>query len=217
MADFRLFVSGRRGDSSVNPSGAVLMGLGTESYPAVGSTAADKKWMSFYLTDPAASGTARGMYLRLYLTGGAGGEAVRAFAQVESNTPADTVNGAHISLAFGSSAGNITGLGTAGRFTFHLPSRSLTGTTAAIMAELWSDGSSSTLGGTSSFIRFCLDGNATGRANVDTSGYLFEIAGLTSNVGKLWQAVSPATLAGRLRILIGGTAYYLGVYSGATT
>jgi hypothetical protein len=102
------------------------------------------------------------MYLRLYLTGGAGGEALRAFCTVSSNTPADTVNGAHISLSFGATIGNVTGLGTAVRATLHVPNRALTGNCAAIQAELYADGASSANGGVLSFVRFSLGGNATG-------------------------------------------------------
>ncbi len=192
---------------------AVLLGAGSSS-SQISTASADKNFLGFWVSSSAASGTARGMYLRLYLTGGSGGEAVRAFTTVSNNAPADTVNGAHISLNFGASAGNITGLGTAVRATLHVPNRSLGGTAAAVQAELYTDGASSALGGLTSFLRLVADGD--GKAAIDTSGYLFELAGLTPATGKLCYVhtgTAPANTNGSLRVRIGGTAYYIMLYS----
>lgn len=192
---------------------ALLLGSGTSSNPET-SSAADKNFLGFWVSNSAASGTTRGMYLRLYLTGGAGGEALRAFNTVSNNAPVDTVNGAHISLNFGASAGNVTGLGTALRATLHVPDRSLGGTTAAVQAELYTDGASAALGGVTSFLRAVADG--AGKAAIDTSGYLFEIAGLTPATGKLCYihtGTAPANTNGSLRIRIGSTSYYIMLYA----
>ena len=113
---------------------------------------------------------------------------MRAFCTVSSNTPADTVNGAHISLNFGSSAGNVTGLGTALRATVHVPNRSLGGTGAALQAELYSDGASSTIGGKWACVRLVNDGNATGIAAVDDTGHAFSFAGFTGGSGNVLSA-----------------------------
>src|SRR5512147_241355 len=97
---------------------ALLHGGGTSTYPLTTSTA-DKNFMGYWVKSAATSGTSRGLYVREYLTAGAGGEAIRGYTTVSSNTPADTVNGAHISLDFGASAGNVTGEGQAVRATLH--------------------------------------------------------------------------------------------------
>jgi hypothetical protein len=190
---------------------AVLGGSGTSTSPLTDATASPN-FLGFWVKSSATSGTARGIYMRLYVTAGAGGEAGRFYTTVSSNTPADTVNGVHCSLDFGASAGNVTGLGTAGRFTLTVPGRSLGGTTAAIQAELWLE-TSAALGGTCSFIRCVADG--AGKAAVDTSGFFFEIAGLTANTDKLFRASAPGTLAASLRCKVGGTTYYLPLYSAA--
>lgn len=183
------------------------------TYPT--ATNGSHRFLNLYGANSAATGTSRGIYTRLYLTGGAGGEAIRAFCTVSSNAPTDTVNGAHLSLNFGSSAGNVTGLGTAARCTLHIPNRSLTGTTAAVQAELYADGASSALGGVTSFLRCVADGNATGVAEIDTSGYFMDVQGLTSASGKLFYANAAASgnHAASLRIRVGSTAYYIHLWS----
>jgi hypothetical protein len=213
MPTFRLFVKDHFPEPTLNPSGAILMGIGTSSAQATDSNV-DKNWLSFYLSSSGATGTTRGMYLRTYLTGGAGGEAIRAMNTVSAAAPVDTVNGAHISLNFGSSAGNVTGEGQAVRATLQLGNRSMTGTLAAVKAELWADGTSTDVASSqTSFMRFSLGGNATGAAKVDTSGFFFTIDGLTANTDKLLRAAAPTTLAASLRCKVGATTYYLPLYS----
>lgn len=179
------------------------------------SSVANKNFLSFYFGSSAISGTSRGMYLRLYLNSGAGGEALRAFSTVSSNTPADTVNGAHISLSFGASAGNVTGLGTALRATVHVPDRSLGGTGAALQAELYSDGASSTIGGKWACVRLVNDGNATGIAAVDDTAYAFSFSGFTGGSGNVLSAAgneptwSSATVKIRCWDETGSRALYL--------
>lgn len=192
----------------------LLMGGGTNADPILMGTEANVNGFDFRLKSTAVSGTTRGIYYRLALTDGAGGETIRAFLQCEDNTPADTVNGAHISLGFGSSAGNVTGLGTAGRFTLHVPNRSLTGTTAAIMAEVYHEGSSSVIGGTTSFFRCVASGHATGIANFDDNGFVLDIAGLNAGAAHAFRTgltaatINAATTAA-LRIKVGATTYFI--------
>jgi len=83
-----------------------------------------------------------------------------------------------------------------------------------VQAELYTDGASAALGGLASFLRMVADG--AGKAAIDTSGYLFNIAGLTPATGKLCYintGTAPANTNGSLRINIGGTAYYIMLYS----
>jgi hypothetical protein len=123
---------------------------------------ADRKFFAMYVDNGASTGTARAQYIKLYLTGGAGGEAIRAYTTVIAAAPVDTCNGAHISLGFGTSVGNITGLATAIRATVMVPARALTGTVTAVQAELWATDTTSTSTGIISLIRLSIAGNATG-------------------------------------------------------
>jgi hypothetical protein len=194
----------------------VFSGVGTSSTPyldTVAPSTADLNFEGVWVKSTAATGTTRGQYWRLYLTGGAGGECIRAFTTIENDTPADTVNGAHISLNFGSSDGNVTGLGTAVRGTLHIPDRSLGGTTTAIQAELWADGSSSALGGTTSFIRCVAGGDQTGIDEIDDDGFFFEATGLTSGSTHMFLVGAPVTLAASLKCKVGAVTYYLPLYS----
>jgi hypothetical protein len=216
MADFRLFVAGENSEPALNPSGAQLMGLGTSSAPATIS-AADKKFMSFYLRNNATSGDNRGMYLRLYLGGaGGGGEAARIFTTVK-DVAAATAHGAHISLDFGST-GTITGQGIASRNTLHLANQALASnvTLAATQSEIYCDGSDSDPGASTklSFHRFVLDGHADGMTDVYTKSNFLDIQGLTDTENGMFRAVAPSTLAASLRVLVGSTLYYLPLYSG---
>jgi len=180
-----LFLNTDRLDLRNTVSAAEIMGCGTSSTKFDMSTTADTNAFSFYLSSAATSGTTRGLYLRLYLTGGAGGEAARIYCSVSSNTPADTCNGAHISLSYGSSAGNCTRLATAARCTLHVPNRSLGGTCAAVQAELYADGASAAVGGVLSLIRAVVDGDSTGKATIEDGAYLFDISCGTNASGNM--------------------------------
>ena len=196
----------------VTAHAGLITGAGAEgaTHP-LGATAG--KGLSFYLTSTASSGTSRGEYIRLYLPSGAGGEALRAYTTVSSDTPDDTVNGGHISLDFGASAGNVTGEGQAVRATLHLPaSRTLNGTLAAVKAELFSDGSGSGISN-ASFLRCTAAG--TGCGCVDDTGFFFSVDGLTANTGKLYRVAAPTSLAASLRVKVNGTTYYLPLYTAA--
>jgi predicted RecA/RadA family phage recombinase len=191
----------------------LLAGAGTNADPAT-TAVADKSFVDLRLQTSATGGTARGIYCKLITTGTSGGEAVRAFLECNSNTPADTVNGAHISIQFGSAAGNVTGLATAARCTFMVPSRSLTGTNAAVMAELWADGASSADGGTMSFLRCCLGGNATGLAAIEDTVNLIEVAGGSNASGNVVGALNGneptwSSHTGLIRVKLNGTTAYL--------
>lgn len=198
--------------TKVPTTNAVILGTGTNSAPET-SSAASPNFLDFRVKNTAASGTARGLYLREYLSGGAGGEAIRAFTTVENNAPVDTVNGAHNSLSFGASAGNVTGLGTGSRNTLHVPNRSLGGTTTAVMAELYADGSSSALGGVTSALRAAFGGDATGAAAIEDSAYLLEIVGGSNASGNMVGAAgNEPTWTSKthlIRVLLNGTVAYL--------
>jgi hypothetical protein len=196
-----------------NNSGALAFGDGTATAPVSKSTA-NKNFIGFWFKSTASTGTSRGMYLRTYLSSGAGGECARLFTTVENNAPVDTVNGAHVSLSFGSTVGNVTGEGQAVRGTLHLPDRSLGGTCAAIKAELWCDGASSAVGGTLSFLRATAGGTQGGIDKIDDSGNLLHIDGLTAGAAHLFRtgltaSTVNAACTAALRIKVGATTYYI--------
>jgi len=214
---YQLFINSQFKEPAINPSGALLMGIGTSTTRAK-SSVADKKFLSFYLENSATSGDNRGMYLRLYMTGaGGGGEALRVFTSVQ-DVAAGTAHGAHISLNFGTS-GTVTGQGIAGRFTLHMPTTALASnvTMAAVQAEIWSDGSTSDPGGSTilSFFRAVNGGNATGKADVDDDAALIELNGFTLGSGNMVGAnvAAKTTLDFTnwvpIRIKIGTTVHYV--------
>lgn len=118
-------------------SAAVLHGSGSSTYPTTTSTAG-KNFLGYWVKSTATSGDARGLYMRLYLSGAGSGEAVRAYATAAAANVATggTVNGIHASLSMNASA-SISGQGFAGRFTFDAAAdtRTLNGNCAPILVE----------------------------------------------------------------------------------
>lgn len=146
-----------------------------------------------------ASGDARSIYNRLLLYGAGGGEASRNFTSVMANL--GTAHGQHNSLNFAAEAGGseCSGLGVACRNTLHIPnvaSWAPTGTLSAVQAEIYSDGAASDPAGLTelSFLRFVSDGNAAGKADVDTDAVLMSIQGLAS-AADLTKVITTASLA----------------------
>lgn len=187
--------------------------LGTETYPFTLTSA--QNFGQVYVRSNVASGTARGLYLRHYMAGGVGGEALRAFATCENAAPVDTVNGAHVSLNFGSSAGNVTGLGCALRATLHCNARSITGTTAALQAELYGEASGD-VGGAMSCIRCVLDGSdGTALTNLLTKAYLMDIAAAAGEGNMVEAGSTLGTAYGGLKVRVNGTPMYIPLYVAA--
>lgn len=175
------------------------------------SAVASTRFIDFQFTNTASSGDNRGFYLRQYLNGGGGGEALRCFSTINAST--GTAHGAHISLNFGTS-GVLTGLGVAGRNTLHIPDDAswTGGTLAAIQAEIYSDGAASDPDGLTelSYIRVVNDGHANGIADVDDDAFLLSIQGHTIGSGNMVVADADETkFSHKIRIKIGSTTYYL--------
>ena len=189
----------------------------------VSTATADKKFLSYYINNTAATGDNRTAYLRLKLSGGGGGEAARIYTNVEANS--GTCHGAHISLDFLATAGGseCSGLGVGVRGTLHIPnvaSWAPTGTYAAGMFEIYSDGTASDPAGMTelSVLRLCNSGNATGMADVDTDAFLFSVQGFTAATGdtctKMFMtgctvATLAAATSAAFRIKVGSTTYYI--------
>lgn len=192
-------------------SGALLHGGGTSTYPLTNSVA-DKNFLSYYTKCTATSGTARGLYMRLYLAGAGGdGESLRAFTTV-SNVAAANAHGAHISLSFGTS-GSVTGEALAARATLQVPDAVMAagGTYGASQAEIWCDGGTSAVSAVTqlSLWRGVLSGNTTGAGRVDAKAALFALDGVTINTGNIVAAKGSAALSHAARILINGTPFYI--------
>jgi len=208
--------------SSITPyathTDGCILKAGTSSSAISCSTTADMKFISIYTSTSATSGDARSIYNRLYIAGvGGGGESLRSFTTV-NNVAGATAHGAHLSLSF-ADTGSITGLGVAMRGTIHVPNAISGGTYAALQAEIWGDGATSSVSGATeySFIRCVTDGTtADVKATVDTSGFLFSIQGLTANTGKLVElGTGMGTVTGTLKFKLGADTRYLPFYSAA--
>lgn len=195
---------------STSTDGCILK-AGTSATPITCSTTAGMKFISMYVSSSATSDDARAAYIRLYIAGAGGsGEAVRAFTTV-NNVAGNTAHGAHISLSFGAT-GSLTGLGVAGRNTIHVPNAMSNGTFAAVQAEIYGEGETSSVSGAAefSFYRSVVDGATTDvKATVDTSGYLMSIHGLTVGSGKLFQENTAAAATHALKIKIDSTDYFV--------
>lgn len=186
LQTYRLFIDGHFPEPSIGPSGALVMGIGNSSAPAL-SSASGGKFFSLYTKNSNAGDAGYNMYLRHYISGVAGdGIALRAFGTV-SDVAAANARGAHISLSFGTS-GTVSGLGVALECTLHIPnSATQAGSIAPLKVAINSDGATSdTAGATNvSYIRFDNQGNATGGADVDDDAYLFSIFGHTEGAGNM--------------------------------
>jgi hypothetical protein len=153
--------------------------IGSTTQP-IASSIANANFMGFYVSNSdATGGTARGLYMRLYLTGTSGqsGEAVRAFTTV-NGTGAVGVHGSQSSVSFGTS-GTITGLAAGIRSTFQVKNATMsTGTATAVMSELSADGSSSHFTGTVlSFFRLAISGNSTGITQLNGDSFFMDLTG----------------------------------------
>lgn len=202
--------------AAANTDGGIIK-AGTSSSPVTEDTA-NMKFMSFYFDDGATSGDARGMYLRLYITGaGGGGEAARVFTTV-SNVAGANAHGQHTSLSFGTS-GTLTGQGIASRNTLHIPNvqwSSNNVTYSALQAEIWADGATTDPQATNlSFIRVVAGGTQAGIDDIEDDAFMFAFNGFTAASGNVIggntsdECQLNFTNWVPIRIQIGSTTHYL--------
>jgi len=196
--------------NNANTDGGMIK-AGTSAARIINDTAA-MKFISIYTDCGATSGDSRGMYLRHYITGaGGGGEAARLYTTVE-NVAGATAHGAHIALSF-AATGSITGLGVAMRATLQIPNGVMTyGTYAAVMGEIWSDGSASDPSGVTelAFIRLINGGDGAGIAKVDDKAYLLTLEGGSTSGGNVVVAsTTEANYALAARCKLNGTEAWL--------
>lgn len=118
-------------------SSALLLGGGTAAAPLTIS-AADKNFLGYWVRSSAASGAARGMYMRLYLTGAGEGEAGRFYATAAAANVATggSIHGVHASLSL-AIGGSVSGQGAALRATLDAAddTRTINGNLSAVLAE----------------------------------------------------------------------------------
>ena len=178
---------------------------GTSSSPITVTTA--QNISSSYGTTSATSGDTRLVYDKLTFTSTGSGETLRAFSVVTGvgAATAGTINGAHISTSINGS-GTISGAANAIRATLGGTSTTPGGTLAVL--QLDTDYSTNvTLGAASSFIRVTDSGSQTGEVQ-----NLINIAtGPAATVAPT--ATSVTTVSKAIKVMIGGTAYYVPAYA----
>jgi len=179
------------------------------------TSAPDVNFAEFRLQTTATSGTCRGIYNRLYMSGaGADGESLRSYTDVVG-VALTTAHGAHITLGFsGSTPGSVTGLGVAVRAQLGIPDHAMAadGTYTACQPEIYSSGSSSAVSAVTelSFIRCSNAGNSTGVGRVDDKAYLIVLDGGAISSGNIVEASNTeANYAYSIRCKLAGTVMYL--------
>lgn len=207
-----------------DPSTAALLhgaGTSTSGDRIQDGGTANKNFLGYWVETTATSGDTRGMYIRLYFSGaGVSGEALRAYGTVNNVTAATggTVNGAHISLNVTGASGAISGAGNALRATLDLAASTTPGGTIAVIQADSNFGASATVPATAAF--FHLDNVGTAPTtngipllfnilNPDTSTF-FVNAGTGANSAGV---ASGGVAAKVLKCSVGGTAYYLPLFS----
>jgi len=209
-------------------AGKVLMGVGTSANPSTTATA-DAKFLEFRCQSTATTGDNRLLYMRYELSGVGGGECLRALTRISANV--GTAHGAHLSLAFGATAGGTetSGPGLACRGPLHTPnvaSWAPTGTYAAGMFEIFSDGTNSDPAGMTelSVLQLSNSGNATGLADVDTDAVLISVQGFTVGneaadlvyVNTITAATINANCTEALKIKIGANTRFIPIATATT-
>jgi len=198
-----------------------LVKAGTSALPLT-SSVADTKFFQEYVKSTATSGDNRARYSRLYLAGaGGGGEALRAFTTVQA--ACGTAHGAHISLNFaGTTTGELSGLGVAGRFTLHIPDDAAWegGTLSAVQAEIWADGAASDPDGLTelSMFRAVIGGNTTGDDDIETDVAFLSIstAGGAASGAMVDSDITALTGKAGLRVKVNGSLYgYIPIVTGS--
>jgi len=161
-----------------------------------------------YATTSATTGDTRLNYSKLTFTSTGSGETLRAFSVVTgaSAATAGTINGAHISLEVDGSSASISGAANAIRATLGGTDATPGGTLAVIQLDTNYTVNAS-LPATASFIRVSDSGSATGEiplfANIET-GPAATCAPTASSV---------TTVSKAIKVMIGGTVYYVPAYA----
>lgn len=183
-----------------------VFGGGTDAAPLAHATAGH--FIEFRTESTATSGTSRGLYFA-HSSEGAGqdNDAIRIYARTRAALTGN--HGAHISIDY-DAGGSISGLGTAFRCTHHIPNRGLTGgNLAALSAEFWMDGSSSSADTTNaSILRLGVNGDATGQGSVEYMLHLTAKEGSTEMI-RINASAFNANMSGTIRCFINGAEQFI--------
>ena len=164
---------------------------------------------SSYATTSATTGDTRLNYEKLTFTSTGSGETLRAFSVVTGTggATAGTINGAHISME--TQGGTISGAANAVRATLGGSTVSPGGTLAVVQLDTNFTANVS-LPATAAFLRVTDSGSNTGEvplfANIET--------GPAATIAPTASAV--ATVSKVVKVMIGGTAYYIPAYASFT-
>lgn len=179
------------------------------STTAIAMNGTDARAFNMYLTTTATSGTTYGQYVKLTASG-AGLEAIGTRSRTVVTAIAGNAHGVHNSLELGTSAGSVTGLGTATRANIIVPDRAVAaGTYYGMMAEIYPAGNTAALPANSNA---CLGINLQAGTAMDLVGNAIAFSG-TDGSGKMIYTHAPTTLSGSVRILVNGVARYLPFYT----
>lgn len=209
---------GRNTSGNVVAHGGILAGAGTSStyYTMAG---ASKSALSFYIATADTADSNRVAYMRLSLTGVAGGgEALRAFCTVATtNTASPAARGIHASVSVAGS-GQVSGEAMAAKATLHVPNKALTGTVSALCAEVYTDGDSAAPPASHGIFRATVGPAANTTANALIKNF-FYVDVPTACVGNLAAKllvsnaeVTTASTAG-LQVRVQGTQYWIPLHA----
>ena len=161
-----------------------------------------------FATTSATTGDTRLSYSRLAFTSTGSGETLRALSVVTGTgaATAGTINGAHISCEINGSAATISGAANAIRATLGGTDATPNGTLAVIQLDT-NYTVNATLPATASFIRVSDSGTNTGEVpllmNIETAP--------AATIAPT--ATSVTTVAKAIKVMIGGTVYYVPAYA----
>lgn len=177
---------------------------GTSTSPVSVTTA--QKINSSYATTSATTGDTRLVYDKLTFTSTGSGETIRAFSVVTGTggATAGTINGAHISME--TQGGTISGAANAIRATLGGSTVSPGGTLAVIQLDTNFTANVS-LPGTTAFLRVSDSGSNTGEVPL----FLNIESGPAATIAPT--ATSVTTVSKAIKVMIGGTAYYVPAYA----
>jgi hypothetical protein len=179
---------------------------GTASSPIAVTTAGNIS--ESYVTTSATTGDTRLSYNKLTFTSTGSGETLRAFSVVTGTgaATAGTINGAHISCEIDGASATISGAANAIRATLGGSDATPGGTLAVIQLDT-NYSVNATLPATASFIRVSDSGANTGEIpllmNIETAPAA-TIAPTASSV---------TTVSKAIKVMIGGTVYYVPAYA----
>lgn len=195
------------GDGSVAAAGTIG-GVGTAAAPYSMGTTANQKLFADYATVAATTGDTRLSYNKLTFTGAGGsGETLRAFSVVTGVGAAvgGTINGAHVSTEI-DSTGTISGAANALRATIGGTATTPGGTLAALQVDS-NFAAGVTVPAVTSFIRVT-DTNTTTVPN------LLNLPAPAN--GSIYATHTTQVMTHSIRIIAGGTNYYMMCTTAAT-